>query len=116
MTKTKISLDVDVQKGWGKQGHYTLSVGPISGRGRTLVEAKADLSHNILQALSAGSVDPAFARDDDGGIVVAIQGVVGGVTHWKVDNIRGPRPIAGCDGPPRESLQGCHHYEVLERA
>jgi hypothetical protein len=112
MGDSRITIPIAVHKGWGRQGEYSVSVGPISGRGRTLSEAKQALADNILTALTGAAVGPAFARDDDGGLIVAVQGLVGGVTHWKVDD-RGPRAITGCDGPPRKSLEGCHHYTVL---
>lgn len=114
MADAKLTIPIDIQKGWGRQGQYTASVGPIAGRGRSMAEAKDDLLANLLAALSAGSVDPAFARDDDGSLIVAVQGLVGGVTHWRVGDDN-PRPITGCDGPPRKSLETTPHYTALGR-
>lgn len=111
MAEPKITLPVQVTKGWGREGQYTVSLGPIAGYGRTLAEAKQALVDNLAQALTNWAQNPAFARDDDGSLVVAVQGPTG-VAHWVVRDDE-PREITYCDGPPRQSLQGCHHYTVL---
>lgn len=109
--QTAISLPIQVAKGWGKQGQYVATLGPVSGYGRTLADAKAALAENIAGALSNAATEPAFARDDDGSLVVAVQDMTG-VAHWVIRDDK-PRQITYCDGPPRKSLEGCHHYTLL---
>lgn len=114
MPDSKLTVPIHMHKQFGRNGQYVASLGPISGYGRTQAEAKQDLADNLRAALNAASVDPAFARDDDGSLIVALPNC-SGVTHWKVDD-RGPRSITGCDGPPRESLASVPHYAVLDTA
>ena len=111
MPEPKITLPVQVKKDWGRNGQYRVSFGPVSGYGRTLAEAKQKLIDALQQALTNWAEEPAFARDDDGSLVVAIQGPTG-VAHWVIRDDK-PRSISYGDGPPRQSLQGCHHYTVL---
>lgn len=113
MPDSKLTLPIHMHKQWGRNGQYVASLGPVAGYGRTQAEAKQNLADNLQAALHAASVDPAFARDDDGSLIVAVPNY-GGVVHWKVDD-RGPRSITGCDGPPRESLETTPHYTVLGR-
>lgn len=114
MIDSKLSVPIQVKKQFGRHGMYTAICGVVLGHGRTQVEAKQDLLNNLLAALAAATADPAFARDDDGSLIVALPNY-SGVVHWKVDD-RGPRSITGCDGPPRESLASVPHYAVLDPA
>lgn len=89
-------------------------LGPVEGTGRTARDAGLDLRARVLAALDSLDTDPAFARDDDGSLIVAVQ-TTAGVVHWKIPADGGaPRQIAGCDGPPRASLEGTYHYTILE--
>lgn len=113
MAESKLTIPIDMRKDWGRNGHYKASLGSIVGYGRTQAEAKQDLADNLLAALVAASVDPAFARDDDGSLIVALPNY-SGVEHWRIHDDN-PRCITGCDGPPRESLETVPHYTVLGR-
>jgi hypothetical protein len=108
---SKLTIPVQIRKAFGRGGTYTAQLGPIVGHGRTQAEAKQNLAGNLQAALAAASVDPAFARDDDGSLIVALPHY-SGVIHWRIDE-RGPRSITGCDGPPRESLATVPHYTLL---
>jgi len=91
-----------------------MRLGPLTGWGRTNRDAAVDLRNQVLAALGALDTDPAFARDDDGSLIVAVQ-MHHGVVHWKVPDDGGaPRQITGCDGPPRKSLETTPHYTILE--
>lgn len=111
MTDSKLTIAIQLQKSFGRHGTYKAAFGPIVGYGKTQAEAKQSLSENLLAALAASSVDPAFARDDDGSLIVALPNHAG-VIHWRVGDGE-PRAITGCDGPPRKSLETVPHYTVL---
>ena len=114
MYDSKITVPITIQRPSGPGGTYRATLGPVVGYGKTQAEAKQSLLDNLRAALDAASVDPAFARDGDGSLIVAVSDC-SGVTHWKVDG-RGPRSITGCDGPPRKSLESVPHYTVLGSA
>lgn len=114
MTDSKLTVPIHMQRSFGRGGSYKATFGPVAGYGKTQAEAKQNLADNLQAALAAASADPAFARDDDGSLIVAIPDY-SGVIHWKVDE-RGPRSITGCDGPPRRSLESVPHYTVLGSA
>lgn len=111
MADSKLTVPITLQKSLGRNGKYTATIGPVTGCGKTQAEAKQHLLDNLRAALTAAAIDPAFARDDDGSLIVAVPDY-SGVIHWRVDE-RGPRSITGCDGPPRESLASVPHYTVL---
>lgn len=114
MSVSKLAVPITLQKSLGRGGTYKATFGPIAGYGKTQTEAKQNLLDNLHATLAASSVDPAFARDDDGSLIVAVPDY-SGVIHWKIDE-RGPRSITGCDGPPRKSLETVPHYRVLGSA
>ncbi|MGC4950984.1 hypothetical protein ACLQ2N_32935 [Streptomyces sp. DT224] len=85
----------------------------IFGRGSTLRAAKEELAQHMTLAAETAHVQPAFARDDDGALIVAID------RPWGVDEYRitdaGHR-LTGCyarDADPAALLAKTHHYTVL---
>lgn len=114
MTDSKLTVPIVLQKSLGRGGTYKATLGPIAGYGKTQAEAKQNLLENLHAALAAASVDPAFARDDDGSLIVAVPDY-SGVVHWRVGDGE-PRAITACDGPPRKSLETTPHYTVLGHA
>lgn len=112
-TESRLSFPVRVLRSvLDKRVQMTL--GPVTGWGRTARDASIDLRNRVLAALAALDTDPAFARDDDGSLIVAVQ-MHHGVVHWKIPADGGaPRSITACGGPPRKSLEGTYHYTILE--
>ncbi|KIF05170.1 hypothetical protein PL81_14670 [Streptomyces sp. RSD-27] len=51
---------------------WRVALGPMEGRGATLGAAKAHLAAQLTLTVETLHVKPAFARDDDGAVVVAI--------------------------------------------
>lgn len=90
---------------------HELTMGRIAGRGTTLAAAKADLARQIIATCESVAVDPAYARDDDGSLIVAL------ARPWGVDEYRitseGHRLIStyapGC-ADPVALLARTHHY------
>ncbi|MFI9052464.1 hypothetical protein [Streptomyces sp. NPDC053427] len=81
------------------------------GRGSTLKAAKAELARQIAVATETVNVEPAFARDDDGSLIVAID------RPWGVEEYRitdaGWRNVGTYDRDtrtPAEWLAATHHY------
>ncbi|MGA5411505.1 hypothetical protein ACPCSC_30160 [Streptomyces lavendulocolor] len=94
------------RKGW----RLTLSHF-IFGRGSTLKAAKAELARQIAVATETVNVAPAFARDDDGSLIVAID------RPWGVEEYRitddGFKNVGTYDRDsrtPAEWLAATHHY------
>ena len=112
-TETKLSFVVQVVRSVLDR-RVRMRLGPVEGTGRTARDAGIDLRARVLAALESLDTNPAFARDDDGSLIVAVQ-TTAGVVHWRVPADGGaPRQITGCDGPPRKSLEGTYHYTILE--
>jgi hypothetical protein len=95
-----------------KSTQWRTHLGPITGLGRTITDAKADLQRRLRQALDRLDTDPAFARDDDGSLIVAVQ-QSHGVVHWRITPDGTVRSITATSGPPRRSLEGTWHYTIL---
>ncbi|WP_275466285.1 hypothetical protein [Streptomyces noursei] len=83
----------------------------IFGRGSTLKAAKQELARQIAVATETVNVEPAFARDDDGSLIVAID------RPWGVEEYRltdaGYKLIGTYDRDrrtPAEWLAATHHY------
>lgn len=108
-----VSVPIGLTKGWHRDSAWTATYGPLSGQGATQAAAKADLTTALAAALSAGDADPAFARDDDGAVIVAIPDLHGGVTVWRVGETA--RMICRQDGPPETVAEHCHHYTPIPR-
>lgn len=112
----KIALSVKLVKDPFTVGaaRWRAHVAKIIGYGKSITEAKHDVIKKVEQALERLDTDPAFARDDDddGSLIVAVQ-QSHGVIHWKVTPDGQVRSITATDGPPRRSLEGVWHYEVL---
>lgn len=118
--KGKITLTVEIVRDnlAIKATKYRIKLGKITGYGRSMAECKADFAGRLEQAVERLDTDPAFAVDDDGSLIVAVQ-ESHGVVHWKVPRLPGggfgqPRSITATDGPPRKSLAGIWHYSVLD--
>jgi len=94
-----------------KSTRWRIRLAKISAYGRSISDAKADFTRKLYEGIERMDTDPAFARDDDGSLIVAVQQSQG-VVHYRVDGDH-VRPITGCDGPPRESLASVWHYRVL---
>lgn len=94
-------------------GRWTAKLGPVTAHGRTKTVALRALTDALLTALSRMDAEPAFARDDDGSLIAAVPRWHG-TEHFRVTG-EGVRSIAGCDGPPAKSLEGCHHYTAIQQ-
>jgi hypothetical protein len=114
-TKGKIGFVIDIVKDSFtiKGMRFRAHLADITGYGKSITTAKADLEVRVRQALERLDTDPAFARDDDGSLIVAVQNSYG-VVHWRITPDNRVRSITATDGPPRRSLEGTWHYEVLD--
>jgi len=119
--KGKITLGVEII--WDnlsiKATKYRIRLGKITGYGRSMAECKHDFVTRLEQAIERLDTDPAFAVDDDGSLIVAVQHSHG-VVHWRIPKLPGggfgqPRSVTAADGPPRASLASTWHYSILDQ-
>lgn len=118
--KGKISLTVEIIRDnlSIKATKYRIKLGKITGYGKSMAECKVDFATRLERAIERLDTDPAFAVDDDGSLIVAVQ-ESHGVVHWRVPKLPGggfgqPRSITAADGTPRGSLEGTWHYSILD--
>ncbi|MFD4933477.1 hypothetical protein [Streptomyces virginiae] len=93
---------------------WRVALGRMEGRGTTLAAAKADLAVQLTTTVETLNVEPAFARDDDGALVVALD------RPWGVDEYRitdaGHRLIGSYArdyGDPATLLAKTHHFTPI---
>ncbi|WP_185902967.1 hypothetical protein, partial [Streptomyces sp. WAC05292] len=93
---------------------WRVTLGPLEGRGATLGAAKAHLAAQLTLSVETLHVQPAFARDDDGALVVAID------RPWGIDWYRATDATARListgnripEGPAAD-LARVHHFTPL---
>lgn len=83
----------------------------IVAYGPTLAAARATLADLIGSVVRHASSPPAFARDDDGTLVVAVPDGVG-VASWRVTD-ESARMTCHSTGTPAESVARVHHYSTI---
>ena len=113
-----VRLDVTVTRNPGshKSRRYTASYGEwpraIEAEGATPAEAKDRLTGILVTALDAiMNGRPAFARDDDGSLMVAVPSFSGGSNHWRVN---GEARLNTFDSrPPSEAFTSCYHMTPI---
>ncbi|MEV0778903.1 hypothetical protein [Streptomyces sp. NPDC050428] len=93
---------------------YRLELGRFVARGATLAAARADLARQLGITAESVNTNPAFARDDDGSLIVALD------RPWGVDEYRitnEGHKLTGCstrdDGDPATNLANTHHYTLI---
>jgi hypothetical protein len=84
------------------------------GRGKTLKAAKAELAQQIALATETVNIEPAFARDDDGTVIVALDRPWG-FEWYRVTDTHAQRISTGDRHPegPAADLARVDHYKVL---
>ncbi len=110
-----ISLpNVMVRRPAKRGAEYCLTLGRFVGRGTTLAAAKADLAAQIILAVDSLNTEPAFARDDDGSLIIALD------RPWGIDTYRATdttaRLITTSDRHPQgpaADVARTHHYRLL---
>ncbi|MER5482588.1 hypothetical protein ABT024_05140 [Streptomyces sp. NPDC002812] len=93
---------------------WRIALGRFEGRGTTLAAAKDHLAAQLTTTVETLAAEPAFARDDDGALVVAID------RPWGIDWYRATDTSARliCTGQrhpegPAADLSRVHHYTPL---
>lgn len=113
-----VKLDVTVthNRGAHKSRRYTATYGDFlrgfEAEGSTAAEAKAALTVMLVTALDvARNGKPAFARDDNGDLMVAVPAPDGGSQHWRVN---GDAKYSASDSrPPAEAFTSCYHMTPI---
>jgi hypothetical protein len=115
--RSSLGLPITLSKGFGRQPRWTASFGEGSYNacGITQTEAKQALSDRIDSALRNRNLRPAFAVDDDGGFIVAVPDIEGGVSVWRISDGTA-RSIWLCDRQPDEAIASVSHYTPIPRA
>ena len=115
-TSVKLQVTVTRNAGSHKSRRYTASYGEwpraIEAEGATAAEAKERLTGILAGALGAIMNDrPAFARDDNGDLMVSVPSFNGGSCHWRVN---GKATLSTFDSrPASEAFADCHHMTVI---
>jgi hypothetical protein len=93
---------------------WRVTMGRIEGRGTSVAAAKKDLAAQLATTVECLNVDPAFARDDDGALIVAVD------RPWGIDTFRATQETArlissGNRHPegPAADLARVHHFTPL---
>jgi len=114
MTTQTLPLRVTVDKtGRGRNARYTARFGDLEADGPTAATARADLAEQILMAATEPA-PPAFARDDDGTLIVALTSIYGAVNTWRVASTARLNTIGGQETPD-EHLAAIHHFTPIPR-
>ncbi len=108
---TTVALPATAWKGFGRGAQWTVASGRVTGHGDTLGAARTRAAATVADLLANVTTPPAFARDDDGSLIVAVAHG-SGVLHYRVTGDRA-REVSFCDGPPAESLARVPHYTPL---
>ncbi|MFF3256993.1 hypothetical protein ACFYWP_39835 [Actinacidiphila glaucinigra] len=105
---------IDVQRPTQHGDGYRLEIGRFIARGTTLAAAKADLARQIALAIETVTTDLAFARDDDGTLLVAVDRPWGIDTHRVTEQGHRLISCSNRDGrTPEEDLAACDHYTLV---
>lgn len=83
----------------------------IIAYGPTLATARATLAESIAAVIRHASQSPAFARDDDGTLIVAVPDGTG-VASWRVTD-ESARLTCHSTGTPWETVASVHHYSPI---
>jgi hypothetical protein len=105
---------ITVRRPAKRGGGYRVTMGRMEGRGSTLAAAKAGLAAQLALTVETLEVEPAFARDDDGALIVAFD------RPWGIDTFRATGTTArlistGNRHPegPAADLARVHHFTPL---
>lgn len=90
---------------------WSVSFCGIIAYGPTLTAARANLAETVARVIGHASQSPAFARDDDGTLIVAVPDGTG-VASWRVTD-EGARLTSHSTGTPEESIGRVHHYSPI---
>jgi hypothetical protein len=115
MADTTVPVPATITRGFGRTAPWTARCGPLSSTETTQAGAKRTLAADILMTVERTDRPPAFARDDDGALIIAIPDVFGGVTMWRVTDA-GAVHMGCADGPPERAIGCCHHYTPIPRS
>ena len=83
----------------------------IIAYGPTLSAARANLAETVARVIGHASSSPAFARDDDGTMIVAVPDGTGVATYRVTDD--GARLTSHSAGTPEESVGRVPHYSPI---
>jgi len=105
-----VSLPATARKGFGRPVSWSVSldVDPTTvGTGPSLTEARAKLAGTAEAIIANATAGPAFAYDDDGGLVVAVPYGTGSMHYKLIDGQ--VRMVAFTAHAAQDSLTA-HHY------
>lgn len=116
---TTVNLPATAKKGFGRDAVWTVTVVGFEetdyglyGYGPTFKEARANATVCAVELLRGVNIDPAFARDDDGSLIVVIPH--GGDTRTYRINDKGWALIAsGGPSTPEEFVSKVHHWTAI---
>ncbi len=112
-----VKLPVTVTKNPGRKAGYTAAYGrypyDIEARGATAAEARANLTAALATAVkTAIEARPAFARDDDGALWVAVPAADGGSRWWRV-TADSARHNTSSSSPTAEAFGTCTGMTII---
>lgn len=110
---TTVAFPATARKGFGRDANWTVTVldGVVAGHGATLTQARSNAATTAADIIRSLTGNPAFALDDDGGLVIAVPSGTGSAVY-KVHAGRA-RLIASHMYPPEQALAGAHHYTPI---
>lgn len=86
----------------------------IEATGKTQADAKANLTAALIKALDMITTqEPAFGRDDDGALLVAVPAADGGSKHWRVTDTARCNTVSST--PAAEAFTSCYHQTVIPK-
>ncbi len=112
-----VTIPASAHKGFGRDAGWTVAVvdgSMVVGVGSSLAQARMNAATTAVDVIRTAMDGPAFALDDDGGLVVAVPWGTGSI-HYKVRDGH-VFMITSTVHAPHESLTGCHHYTPLPNA
>jgi len=99
------------QRREGRTVTWTVEFAGMLAYGGTLAAARAAMAETIVRAANHARQPPAFARDDDGTLVVAVPDGIG-TAEYRVSDGRA-RLTSHSVGTPAETVARVHHYTPL---
>jgi hypothetical protein len=116
-TEATVQLPVTVTKNPGRKAGYTAAYGrypyDIEVRGATAAEARANLTAALATAVKTViEARPAFARDADGALWVAVPAADGGSRWWRV-TADSARHNTSSGSPAAEAFGGCTGMTII---
>jgi hypothetical protein len=105
----------DVFSGRRRPVSWDADAGQAHGHGTSMGRAEAALAEKIAAMLERGQLEPAFARNDDGALVVIVPDVINGGSHAYYVREDGAYPVGSSIGEPDDRAGSVHHWTPIAR-